>query len=220
MPAKPLARKAKPRKAAGKAAPGKRPAGIRTSTAGRARAGGGGAKGAPRRAPGKPKTSGEREGPEAVQAYFRRFPPQRRVAMVKLWAAVQEALPGSSCVVSYGIAIASVAGRRIAGVGSGQAHVGLYLMDPPFVRAHAALLEGLDVSGGTVRFPLDKPLPAARVRRIVHARLASLGRRYGADEGRARLPRLVEKAPRQARADIESFAGRPMVVPLEPRDDL
>jgi hypothetical protein len=42
------------------------------------------------------------------------------------------------------------------------------------LEAHAAALKGYDLSTGTVRFPADKPLPAALVSKRVEGRVAEI----------------------------------------------
>lgn len=44
-------------------------------------------------------------------------------------------------------------------------------------------LEGFDTSKGTVRFPADRPLAVALVRKLVRARIAEQGARRASDRG-------------------------------------
>ena len=49
-------------------------------------------------------------------------------------------------------------------------------MSGSIVEAHGDELKGYDTSKGTIRFPPDKPLPAALVRKLVKARIAEIKR--------------------------------------------
>jgi uncharacterized protein YdhG (YjbR/CyaY superfamily) len=53
-------------------------------------------------------------------------------------------------------------------------HVSLYPMRAGIVRRYARELAGYEKSKGTLRFRLDRPLPAALVKRLARARLAEL----------------------------------------------
>jgi uncharacterized protein YdhG (YjbR/CyaY superfamily) len=61
----------------------------------------------------------------------------------------------------------------LVGLGATKNYCSFYFMRSPQVaqRRHAAELKDYDFSGATIRFPADKPLPAAHVRKFVVARL-------------------------------------------------
>ena len=56
--------------------------------------------------------------------------------------------------------------------GANKAHVGFYPGNPPMILAMAEELKGFKTSKGAIQFPLDKPVPAALVKKIVKLRAA------------------------------------------------
>ena len=57
-------------------------------------------------------------------------------------------------------------------IGATANHCAFYPMSSSTVEAFQDELQDYDTSKGTIRFPVDKPLPAALVRKLVKARIA------------------------------------------------
>ena len=74
--------------------------------------------------------------------------------------------------MSYGLAAFKLHGKPLVGVGASANHYSFYPMNGHTVEAFAKELKGYDTSKGTIRFPVEKPLPAALVRKLVRARMA------------------------------------------------
>jgi uncharacterized protein YdhG (YjbR/CyaY superfamily) len=104
-----------------------------------------------------------------VDEYIAAQPPQTRLRLGELRSAVRAALPGAGEVISYGIPAYKQAGGFVS-FGAAKHHCALY---GAALEAYPEELKAYDTSKGTVRFPLDRPIPEELVRKLVVAKFTS-----------------------------------------------
>src|SRR5262249_33098972 len=105
--------------------------------------------------------------------------------------------------ISYGLPAFRLNGRPLVAFGATTSHCAFYPMSSATVAAHKDELEKYDTSKGAIRFPVDKPLPAAVVRKLVKARIAENQKRKSASVAR---PRKQAPKPKSTQTDPAAVA--------------
>jgi uncharacterized protein YdhG (YjbR/CyaY superfamily) len=113
---------------------------------------------------------------ESVDGYLELLPGEVRVALEKLRKIIKAATPGTTEVISYRIPVFKYEGRPLVGIGAAKKHCSFFTMSssmiPKLARMRARELKGYEVSGATIHFAPDKPLPTGLVTRLVKERIA------------------------------------------------
>jgi uncharacterized protein YdhG (YjbR/CyaY superfamily) len=109
-----------------------------------------------------------------VDEYLASIPAAKRAALQKIRTAIRAAAPGAEEGFSYGLPAFRLDGRPLVCYGASPNHCSFFPMSPAVIRAHADDLQKYQTSKGTIRFPAERPLPAALVRKLVKARIAEL----------------------------------------------
>ena len=111
-----------------------------------------------------------------VRAYFTAQPPKARAALKKIRAAIRSVAPRAEDVFSYRIPAFKLDGRPLVWYAAFKNHCSLYPMTGAIRRKLARHLKGYEMSKGTVRLPLVKPIPVGLVKKLVKARMADMSR--------------------------------------------
>jgi uncharacterized protein YdhG (YjbR/CyaY superfamily) len=117
--------------------------------------------------------------PKTVEEYLAGVPEPARSTLGKVRAAIRAAAPAEATeAISYRMPTFRYKGALVA-YGAFADHCSLFPMGSSAIEEFAEDLKPYRASKGTIHFPLDKPLPAALVKKIVKARVAQNERRGG-----------------------------------------
>jgi uncharacterized protein YdhG (YjbR/CyaY superfamily) len=109
-----------------------------------------------------------------IQKYFAKLAPNTRRELRTLRAIIRSAAPGAEEHFSYGIPGFRLDGKPLIWYAGWKEHMSLYPITAALRKTNAKALDGYQQSKGTVRLPVDEPVPAVLVRRLVKGRIAEV----------------------------------------------
>ena len=109
--------------------------------------------------------------PEAVDGYLVGLPDDQREALGELRQLIKATVPGARERISYGTSVIFALKRDLVGFVAQKKHLSFFIMSPELARAMRDEIEKTHrVSGATIHFSPESPLPASLVKRILQAR--------------------------------------------------
>jgi uncharacterized protein YdhG (YjbR/CyaY superfamily) len=122
------------------------------------------------------------DGPTAssIDEYIGGFPPETRRLLEEWQAITRDTVPEATERISYRMPTFDLRGRPLVYFAGFQSHVSLYPVIGAVADALEEELRPYKSGKGTVRFELDRPLPAGLIRRIVELRAAEIESRRSA----------------------------------------
>lgn len=108
---------------------------------------------------------------ETINEYLAPLSKEQRATLGKLRQDIKAAAPKAEECISYQIPGFRLNGKLLVSFGAAKKHCAFYPGAYP-IKALKDELKNYDTSKGTIRFPINEPLPAALVRKIVKLRIA------------------------------------------------
>jgi uncharacterized protein YdhG (YjbR/CyaY superfamily) len=113
-----------------------------------------------------------RAAPKTIDEYLAGVPEPARNTLEKIRATIRSAVPPEATeTISYQIPTFRYKGPLVAFAAFSK-HCSFFPMGASVLDAFESELKSFRTSKGTLHFPLDKPLPAALVKKLVKARIA------------------------------------------------
>jgi uncharacterized protein YdhG (YjbR/CyaY superfamily) len=110
--------------------------------------------------------------PKNVDEYLAAVPEPARTTLNKIRATIRSAVPPEATeAISYGMPAFKYKGP-LMWFAAFSNHCSLFPGSGSLIAAFQDDLKGYRTSKGTIQFPMDKPLPAALVKKLVKARIA------------------------------------------------
>jgi uncharacterized protein YdhG (YjbR/CyaY superfamily) len=114
-----------------------------------------------------------KDDPEAVDSYLAELPDEERKTLEELRQIIKASVPDVQERISYGGAVIFAVRPDLVGFAAQQNHLSFFTMSPQLAKAmKEEITKTHKVSGATIHFSAEQPLPKTLVEEIIRARLA------------------------------------------------
>ncbi len=110
---------------------------------------------------------------KTIDKYIAGYPESTQEILEKIRETIHSAAPGVTEKINYGIPTFVLNKKNLVHFGAYPHHIGFY-PGPPGIAAIQKELKEYETSKGTVKFPLDKPIPYDLIQRITKFRVAQI----------------------------------------------
>ena len=109
-----------------------------------------------------------------VDDYFKSLDPDTRAAFERIRSLALDIVPDAEQGTSYGMAALKYKGKPLLGFAAAKRHLSIFPFSPPVIDEVRDRLSGFELSKGTIRFAVDKPLADDVIRDVVMLRAAEI----------------------------------------------
>jgi uncharacterized protein YdhG (YjbR/CyaY superfamily) len=125
--------------------------------------------------------------PDSIDDYLTRVPDEHRDVLINLRELIRSTAPDAVESISYGIPTYKLNGRPLVYFGNAKTHYAVYALSAAVRDKFKNELADYSLSKGTIRFPFDKPLPKALIKKMVKAAIEENGEETAAKK--SKLPK-------------------------------
>lgn len=106
-----------------------------------------------------------------IKEYISQFPKETQLALEEVWATIKKAMPEMEETISYAIPAFELNGSKIIYFAGYKNHVGLYPVPTNNIEFEKDFSLYKTSGKGAIQFPLNQPMPAGLITRIVQFKL-------------------------------------------------
>ena len=113
---------------------------------------------------------------QEIDEYLATLEEPKRRTLERLRTTILEVVPEAEQGISYGMPAFKVGGKAVAGFAAFKEHLSYFPHSSAVLTELGDDVAGYETSKGTLKFPVDKPLPKKLVKRLIAVRRQELGR--------------------------------------------